>query len=44
MERRHVLVIAGLVLALAAVGYLAYTLWASPAVNRPTLMYFRADL
>jgi hypothetical protein len=45
MERRRVLAIAGLVLALAAaLGYLAYTFWAGPAGDRPTLMYFRADL
>ena len=45
MERRRVLVTAGLVLALAvAMGYLAYTFWASSAGDRPTLMYFRADL
>jgi hypothetical protein len=45
MERRRVLVIAGLVLVLAtAIGYLAYTSWAGSAGDRPTLMYFRADL
>jgi thiol-disulfide isomerase/thioredoxin len=45
MERRRVLVVAGLALALvAAMGYLAYASWAGSAGDRPTLMYFRADL
>ena len=45
MDRRRVLTIAGLVLALvAAIGNLAYTFWVDPAGDRPTLMYFRADL
>ena len=45
MERRRILVIAGLMLALAAViAYLAYTRWGDPAADHPTLMYFRADL
>ena len=45
MERKRALLIVGLLLAaLAVVAYLAYTLWPTPAGDRPTLMYFRADL
>jgi len=43
MGRRRVLVVALPLLVLAAV-YLVYTFWAAPAGDRPTLMYFRADL
>jgi Flp pilus assembly protein CpaB len=45
MEKKRALIIASLLLAaLAAAAYLAYTFWAGPAGDRPTLMYFRADL
>ena len=45
MEKKRTLIIAGLLLAaLAVAAYLAYTFWAGPAGDRPTLMYFRADL
>ena len=44
MGRKRTLIIAGLVLvALAAVAYLAIAL-TGPAKDRPTLIYFRADL
>ena len=45
MKKKSVLLIAGLALAaVAAVAYLAYALWLAPSGDRPTLMYFRADL
>jgi len=45
MERKRTLTIAGLGLgALAVIATLIYTLWAGSAEDRPTLMYFRADL
>ena len=44
MERKRTWVVAGLLLAALAVVYLAYMLWPALAGNRPTLMYFRADL
>lgn len=45
MERKHTLITIGLVLTALAVGaYLASTFWFASAEDRPTLMYFRADL
>jgi hypothetical protein len=45
MDRKRVLTIAGLGLtALVVVAYLAYMFWSGAAGDRPTLMYFRADL
>lgn len=45
MKRKYTLIIIGLLLAaLAVVAYLAYTFWYASAGDRPTLMYFRADL
>lgn len=45
MGRRRIYVILALVLVVVAVAlYLAYTFWAGPAGDRPTLLYFRADL
>jgi thioredoxin-like negative regulator of GroEL len=44
MNRQRALVIVAGLLVLAVVSYLAYTFWAGPAGDRPTLMYFRADL
>ena len=43
MKRKRTWVIVGVLLA-AAAAYLVYTLWLAPAGDRPTLMYFRADL
>ena len=44
MDKRRTLVIVGLALvALAAAAYLVYS-FTGPAQDRPTLMYFRADL
>jgi hypothetical protein len=44
MEKKHPLITAGLALVvLTAVAYLTTAL-ISPAKDRPTLMYFRADL
>ena len=34
----------GLSVALIVIASLVYVLWFAPAKNRPTLMYFRADL
>jgi hypothetical protein len=42
-DRKRALIIAGLLAALAAAA-LVYVLWFAPAGDRPTLMYFRADL
>jgi hypothetical protein len=45
MDKERTFIIAGLLLAaLAVAAYLAYTFWAGPAGDRPTLMYFRANL
>ena len=45
MERKRVLIIAGLLVgALAVIAFLTYTFWAGSAGDRPTLMYFRANL
>jgi hypothetical protein len=43
MAKRRPLIIAGLALAALAVAYLAIAL-TGPAKDRPTLIYFRADL
>jgi hypothetical protein len=43
MNKKRILIIAGLLAALAAAA-LVYILWFAPAIDRPTLMYFRADL
>jgi len=40
--KRRIFIIVALLL--AALAYLAYTSWAAPAGDRPTLMYFRASL
>lgn len=42
MSKRSLIVT--VILALAVAAYLIYTLWPTPAADRPTLMYFRADL
>ena len=42
-RKRNLVIIAGL-LTLAVVAYLAYTFWPAAMGDRPTLMYFRADL
>ena len=44
MERKRTGIIVGLLLAVLLVAYLAYTIWPALAGDRPTLMYFRADL
>ena len=43
MKRTHALIVAGL-LGLAVVAYLTYAFWPTSAEDRPTLMYFRANL
>ncbi len=44
VERKRTLIFVGLLLAALAVVYLAYTFWPAFAGDRPTLIYFRADL
>ena len=45
MAKKRILIVSGLlVVALAAAALLAYGVWATPAKDRPTVMYFRADL
>lgn len=45
MGKRCTLIIVSLLtVALAVVAYLTYTSWMPPAKDRPTLMYFRANL
>lgn len=43
MTRRQLLVALLVVAALAAFGYLVYTLWLAPPSDGPTLLYFRSD-
>ena len=45
MGKKHILIFGALlVIGLAAVAYLVYGLVAAPAKDRPTLIYFRANL
>ena len=45
MQRKRTLIVASLLLgALAVIPLLAYTFWGGSPGDRPTLMYFRADL
>lgn len=43
-KRRTVVIVGLLAIALAVVAYLTYTSWKASAKDRPTLMYFRANL
>jgi len=43
-EKRTFIIVALLLLALGVVAYLAYTFWHASAGDRPTLMFFHADL
>lgn len=44
MKKKHIWIISGLLVGLIAVTFLAYTYWPAGTEDRPTLMYFRADL